>query len=99
MESFGIDQCKLKCLFFNCKKGPRIQYTVCDLCGKKYRRKMDMLQHKKDDHMYITKEEVAALERLKFLYDKKGNNSQQAITSQVNGILFMTSYIRVEVRL
>ena len=42
-----------------------IKYTVCDMCGKKYRRKMDMLQHKKDDHLFITKEEVAALERLK----------------------------------
>ena len=41
------------------------KYTVCDMCGKKYRRKMDMLQHKKDDHLFITKEEVAALERLK----------------------------------
>ena len=75
----------MKCALSSIQKGPRIQYTVCDLCGKKYRRKMDMLQHKKDDHMYITKEEVAALERLKFLYDKKGNNSQQAITSQVKG--------------
>ena len=45
------------------------QYTVCDMCGKKYRRKMDMLQHKKDDHMFITKEEVAALERLKVEFD------------------------------
>ena len=39
---------------------------------------MDMLQHKKDDHMFISKEEMAALERLKFMYAKKTPAQQQA---------------------
>ena len=38
---------------------------------------MDMLQHKKDDHMFISKEEMAALERLKFMYAKKTPGQQQ----------------------
>ena len=54
------------------------------MCGKKYRRKMDMLQHKKDDHMFITKEEVAALERLKFLYDKKSTTGTSQATPVVD---------------
>ena len=32
----------------------RIQYSTCDICGKKYRRKMDVIKHKRDEHKFIT---------------------------------------------
>ena len=69
------------------------KYTVCDMCGKKYRRKMDMLQHKKDDHLFITKEEVAALERLK---ETVRHNYFSIVSLSLHDELFATVSIRQE---
>ena len=49
----------------------RIQYSTCDLCGKKYRRKMDVIKHKRDEHKFITAEEQSKLAWLESRYDSK----------------------------